>query len=148
MPTSRKRRLPGLTLSRSGLTPATGAHVSSDIHSLQPALAKDVIWLAGPVKTPPFTETARVETGRLLRRLQRGQALLLPWSRPMPAIGARCHELRTIDVDHAWRIMYRVDRHAVVVAEVVAKRTEQTPRRVIETCRRRLREYDCMNQEG
>jgi phage-related protein len=38
--------------------------------------------------------------------------------------------------------MYRVDRDAVVIAEVFAKKTPHTPREVIDTCIRRLREYD------
>jgi hypothetical protein len=49
------------------------------------------------VKTPPFGEQARIEAGFLLRRLQQAEALSLPHSRPMPAIGAQCHELRIND---------------------------------------------------
>ena len=58
---------------------------------------KLLVWLHGEIKTPPFTELARVEAGVLLRRLQRGELLGLPHSRPMPAIGQRCHELRVPD---------------------------------------------------
>ena len=49
---------------------------------------KPLVWLHGEVKTPPFTTTARLEAGVLLRRLQRGEKLALPHSRPMPAIEA------------------------------------------------------------
>jgi len=35
-----------------------------------------------------------------------------------------------------------VDRDAVVVVHVFAKRTRATPRLVIEVCRKRLRDYD------
>jgi phage-related protein len=59
-----------------------------------------------------------------------------------PAIGARCHELRVNDAGQSWRIVYRIDNDAIVVADVFAKKTRSTPRQVIETCRRRLREYD------
>jgi phage-related protein len=31
----------------------------------------------------------------------------MPHSRPMPDIGERCHELRIVDVDATWRIIYR-----------------------------------------
>ena len=78
----------------------------------------------------------------LLRRLQRGEALGLPQSRPMPVIGRRCHELRIVDETSTWRIVYRTDDDAVVVVEVFAKKTAATPRRVIASCRRRLRAYD------
>jgi hypothetical protein len=58
---------------------------------------KPLLWLHGEVKTPPFSSEARIEVGILLRRLQRGEKLSLPHSRPMPAIGQRCHELRIQD---------------------------------------------------
>ena len=103
---------------------------------------KPLAWLHGQVKSPPLGPAARVEAGFLLRRLQRGEALRLPHSRPMPTIGARCHELRINDAGAAWRIVYRIDKDAVVIAEVFAKKSRRTPTSVIETCRRRLREYD------
>ena len=58
---------------------------------------KPLVWLRGEVKTPPFGSDARIEAGFLLRRLQRGETLGLPQSRPMPAIGPGCHELRIVE---------------------------------------------------
>lgn len=66
----------------------------------------------------------------------------MPQSRPMPLVGARCHELRIVDAAVTWRIVYRVDTDAIVIADVFAKKTATTPRAVIETCKRRFREYD------
>jgi phage-related protein len=83
-----------------------------------------------------------LEAGFLLRRLQKGESLGMPHVRPMPTIGPRCHELRINDVSGAWRIVYRVDADAIVIAEVFSKKTGTTPRSVIETCQKRLREYD------
>ena len=74
--------------------------------------------------------------------LQRGELLAMPHSRPMPGIGSRCHELRIADRDATWRIIYRTDEDAVVIAEVFSKKTPRTPERVIDVCRRRLKEYD------
>ena len=88
---------------------------------------KPLVWLRGEVKTPPFSANARLEAGTLLRRLQRGERLTMPHSRPMPAIGFRCHELRIVDDRKAWRIVYRVDTDAVVIADVFQKTTQQTP---------------------
>ena len=45
---------------------------------------KPLVWLKGEVKTPPFGEKARIEAGFLLRRLQQGDTLSLPQSRPRP----------------------------------------------------------------
>jgi phage-related protein len=103
---------------------------------------KPLVWLQAEVKTPPFSKAARLETGFLLRLLQRGERLSMPHSRPMRAIGARCHELRVVDRDDTWRIVYRADTDAVVIVEVFSKKTAQTPKRVIEVCRKRLKEYD------
>jgi len=66
----------------------------------------------------------------------------LPHSRPMPSIGPRCHELRINDENVTWRIIYRLDQDAIVIAEVFTKKTQGTPAIVIEACQRRLREYD------
>ena len=103
---------------------------------------KPLAWLHGEVKSPPFSQAARLEAGFLLRRLQQGDALSMPHSRPMPGLGARCHELRINDSSGNWRLVYRVDADAVVIAEVFAKKTEKTPKAVLDTCRRRLKEYD------
>ena len=58
---------------------------------------RPLVWLQVEVKTPPFSAKARIEAGVLLRRLQRGDRVTLPHSRPMPSIGVRCHELRVPD---------------------------------------------------
>lgn len=66
----------------------------------------------------------------------------MPHSRPMTAIGPRCQELRIVDAVATWRIVYRTDPDAIVIAAVFSKKTRQTPQEVIETCQRRLWEYD------
>jgi phage-related protein len=105
---------------------------------------KPIVWLHGEVKTPPFCENARIEAGFLLRLLQKGQKLSMPHSRPMPDIGRRCHELKIKDQKAEWRIIYRVDSDAVVIAEVFTKKTRTTPQQVIKVCKRRLKEYDAI----
>jgi phage-related protein len=103
---------------------------------------KPLAWLHGEVKTPPFSAEARLEAGWLLRRLQRGESLSLPHSRPMPNVGPRCHELRINDKTKSWRIMYRIDADAIVIAAVFEKRTQTTPAQVIAACQQRLKLYD------
>lgn len=103
---------------------------------------KPLVWLHGELKTPPLTKAARVEAGFLLRRLQRGENLAMPHSRPMPTIGRRCHELRLVDATRTWRLVYRIDADAIVILEVFAKKTPATPRMVIRSCQKRLKEYD------
>lgn len=103
---------------------------------------KPLVWLHGEVKSPPFSAAARLEAGFLLRALQQGRTLSLPYSRPMPLIGRRCHELRITDEDRIWRIVYRTESDAVLIVEVFPKKTTKTPKSVIETSIARLRNYD------
>jgi len=98
--------------------------------------------LRGEIKTPPMSEAARRETGFLLRRLQQGEKLGLPHSRPMPEIGPRCLELRVNDANKTWRVICRTDDDAIVVVEVFEKKTRATPHQVVADCQRRLRLYD------
>ena len=105
---------------------------------------KPLVWLHGEVKTPPMTTMARIEAGFLLRRLQAGELLEMPHSRPMPSIGRRVHELRIVDADLTWRIVYRIDPDAIVIATVFSKKTQATPQREIEASQRRLGLYDAV----
>jgi phage-related protein len=103
---------------------------------------KPLVWLHGEIKTPPFTRDARIEAGTLLRRLQEGESIGMPHSRPMPSVGAGCHELRVRDETRNWRIIYRIDDDAIIIAEVFPKTTQKTPKTVIDACKRRLTLYD------
>jgi len=108
---------------------------------------KPLAWLRGEVKTPPFSQNARIEAGFLLRRLQRGESIGLPHSRPMPAIGGGCQELRIVDRDHTWRIVYHIARDAVVILDVFSKKTPATPPTVITECRRRLEAFQMLSKK-
>lgn len=83
-----------------------------------------------------------MEAGVLLRRLQQGETLTLPHSRPMTSIGSACHELRITDEKKSWRIIYRIDSDAIIILEVFRKTTRQTPQHVIADCKRRLNSYE------
>lgn len=108
---------------------------------------KPLAWLHGEIKTPPFSQSARLEAGFLLRRLQRGEKLSMPHSRSMPSIGPRGHELRITDENKIWRIIYRIDPDAIVIVEVFAKKTNKTPTEVIDICKQRLKRYDADSQQ-
>jgi phage-related protein len=47
-----------------------------------------------------------------------------------------------VDADKTWRVVYRLDPDAIVIADVFAKTTPQTPKRTIANCVRRLNLYD------
>lgn len=66
----------------------------------------------------------------------------MPHSRPMNSVGQRCHELRIVDENVTWRIIYRIDSDAIVILEVFKKKTQQTPKVVIRACKKRINYYD------
>ena len=103
---------------------------------------KPLVWLHGEIKTPPFSSTARIEAGFLFRLLQMGEILSMPHSKPMPSIGKNCHELRINDENSTWRIIYRIDNDAIIILEVFSKKTQQTPKKIIDVCKKRIKEYD------
>jgi phage-related protein len=107
---------------------------------------KPLVWLSGEVHTPPFSREARIEAGYFLRLLQKGENLSMPHSRPMPGIGKGCHELRINDRQKTWRIVYRTDYDAVIIGGVFEKKTEQMPHHMIETSKKRFKEYDIISQ--
>jgi len=109
--------------------------------------SKPLAWLHGEVKTPPFSRTARVEAGFLLRRLQNGERIEMPASRAMPMVGGNCHELRVDDGDVTWRIVYHVAADAIVILDVFHKKSRTTPKHVIEVSKKRLREYQRIARE-
>jgi phage-related protein len=107
-----------------------------------PPNGKPLVWMPAEVKSPPFSRDARLEAGFLLMKLQKRQTLDMPHSRPMPAIGERCHELRIVDADISWRIIYRIDLDAIVIGDIFSKKSRTTPQSVILRSKKRLREYD------
>ena len=119
---------------------ALDEYVSSDI-CCSYMTSKPLVWLRGEVKTPPFSARARAEAGYLLRLLQEGERLGLPESRPMPAAGPNCHELRVVDENVTWRVLYGLTSDAVVILEVFEKKTRTTPRQMLATARRRWKQY-------
>ena len=103
---------------------------------------KPLVWLRTELHSPPLLKNARIEAGYLLRRLQQGELLALPHSRPMPSIGPRCHELRVRDEDSTWRVVYRIDQDWIIIATVFRKKTNAMPHRVVRIAQRRLKEFD------
>ena len=102
---------------------------------------KPLVWLHGEVKTPPFSKEARLEAGLLLRRLQQGESIGMPHSRPMPSVERRCHELRIEDENQTWRILYAIEPDAIVILEVFSKKRGTTPKTVIDNATKRVKHY-------
>lgn len=134
-------RLLSLALRSSDVLGGSFRHVRPDIHPVSPN-DTSLMWLHGEVKSPTLSRQGRIETGYLRRHLQKGESIGTPASRAMPFIGPRFHELRINDSAGDWRLIYRIDSDAIVIAEVFAKKTRATPQSVIQTCQRRRNKYD------
>jgi phage-related protein len=102
---------------------------------------KPLRWLHGEVKTPPMGIEARRRMGFMLRVLQQGETIGMPHAKPMKTIGSHCIELRVPDKGQAWRLICSIEADAVVVLDVFNKKSQQTPKTVIQQCKRRLAMY-------
>ena len=103
---------------------------------------KPIVWLHGKIASPPFSSNARIETGYLLRQIQKGVKLSLPQSRPMLSIDPKCHELRINDENLTWRIIYRIYTDMILILEVFEKKTSKTPKSIIDVCKQRIKFYE------
>ncbi len=76
------------------------------------------------IKTPPMRAEARKTAGYNIRKLQNGELLAMPTSRPMPLIADDCHELRVDDheANIRWCIIYFIDNLAIVILEIFQKK--------------------------
>ena len=105
---------------------------------------KPLVILGEKIKSPPFSVEARLEAGVLLGMLQVRLSVSMPHARTMPSVGKRCLELRIKDEQAEWRIICRVDSDLILLIHVFSKKTEKTPKSVIELCKQRLKRYDSL----
>ena len=88
-----------------------------------------------------FPKEARVRLGRGLFRLQMGETIAMPNSRPMPTVAAGVSELRVQGEDGIFRVFYcTAAPEGVLVFHAFAKKTQRTPPLEIELARKRLKE--------
>ena len=109
---------------------------------------KKLAWLSSMLTTPPLSQEARVEAGFLLRKIQSGENIGMPHSRPMPSIGKSCHELRITDKNSIWRIFYRIDSDFIIIPHWTVKKTQKTSKVDISLCQLRLNQYDSIIGEN
>jgi len=103
---------------------------------------RPLVWLHGEVKTPPFSAAARLETGVVLRRLQRGDAIGLPHVRPMPVLGARCAEIRNLRCDRNMAHPVSPGPGCSCHRRGVCEKDASNPKSILDTAKDRFRQYD------
>ncbi|MEW6777681.1 MAG: type II toxin-antitoxin system RelE/ParE family toxin [Bdellovibrionota bacterium] len=88
-----------------------------------------------------FPEDVRADLADALARLDAGQLLSMPLSRPMPSIGKGVHELRLRHRSGAYRVVYAIQiAGTVYVLHGFKKTSEQTLKRNLDLAKKRLRE--------
>jgi len=88
-----------------------------------------------------FPEDARARLGSALFRLQQGESLAMPNSRPMPAVGTGVSELRVPGADGTFRAFYyAASTRGILVFHAFAKKTQRTPPLELELARKRWKE--------
>jgi phage-related protein len=79
--------------------------------------------------------------GRGLFRLQMGERLGMPTSRPMPGVAVGVSELRVKGENGSFRAFYFIaSSRGVLVFHAFVKKTQRTPPLEIELARKRLKE--------
>ena len=75
-----------------------------------------------------FPEGVREDLADALARLEVGQNLSMPLSRPMPSIGSGVHELRFCDRQGIYRVIYFIKRSREIwLLHAFKKKTKATP---------------------
>ncbi len=88
-----------------------------------------------------FPEEIRGDLADALARLEAGQTLAMPLSRPLPIIGNGVHELRLKDRSGVHRVFYVLPgAGAVYVLHAFQKKTQATPKSNLDLARKRLKE--------
>ena len=87
-----------------------------------------------------FPEDARHDAGYQLDKVQRGEQ---PDDfKPMPVIGKGAQEIRIADESGAYRVIYVARRaDAVYVLHAFQKKTQATPKKDIDTAKRRFAQF-------
>ena len=103
---------------------------------------KKVVWhpkALGTVKG--FPDEVRKELGYLIYRIQQGDSLGLPHSRPMRAVASGVSELRVRGPDGAYRAFYFLkSAKGILVFHAFKKKSQQTPDYEIEQGTKQLEE--------
>jgi len=89
-----------------------------------------------------FPKSIRDELGYLIFRLQKGDVLDMPYSKPMPSVGRGVYELRSRGQDGIYRVFYyQKFESGILVFHCFKKKTDKTPVKEIEQGRKNLKEF-------
>ena len=88
-----------------------------------------------------FPPEVRLSLGKAIWEVQKGVAVGMPLSKPMPSVAAGVEELRIKDRTGIYRTFYYTkSERGIVVFHAFVKKTQKTPMLEMELGRRRLKE--------
>ena len=101
-----------------------------------------IVWNKKALKeVQNFPDIVKRELGYLLFRLQRGQSLAMPHSKPMPSGGKGCYELRIKGEDGAYRVFYLLKiEDEIIVFHAFKKKTQKTSLKDIDLGKKNLKD--------
>ncbi|CAM6002063.1 unnamed protein product [Sphagnum balticum] len=114
-------------------------YVPNSVHS---KTLKKVLWHPkARIEVKSFPDEAKRELGYLIFRVQQGESLGMPASRPMPEVAAGVSELRARGPDGIYRVFYYVKvENQILVFHAFIKKTPKTPPAEIKLGTKRLKE--------
>lgn len=103
---------------------------------------KEVLWHTKALEEiRSFPEEVRKELGYLIHRLQMGDKLTLPYSRPIKSVEIGVNELRVKDASGIYRAFYYLKtQKGVLIFHAFKKKTQQTPKKEINLGKKNLKE--------
>ena len=91
---------------------------------------REVVWHTKALeKLRTFPECVRKDLGYLIHRLQMGDALTSPYSKPMKGVEIGVSELRVKDDSGAYRVFYYLKtNHGILIFHAFVKKTQKPQR--------------------
>ena len=88
-----------------------------------------------------LSEEAKDKIGFAIFKLQLGEKLVMPLSRPMPSVALGIEELRIRCGDGSCRVFYYLkSSRGILIVHIFEKKTQKTPAREVDIGRKRLKE--------
>jgi phage-related protein len=103
---------------------------------------KEVIWHKKALeKLKEFPLSVKKDFGYLIHRLQMGDKLVSPYSRPINSVETGTNELRVKDASGAYRVFYYLKASdGIIIFHAFKKKTQKTPKKEIDIGRKNLKE--------
>lgn len=103
---------------------------------------KDVIWHTKALEEiRKFPEEVKRDLGYLIHRLQLGETITLPYSRPFRSVEIGVNELRVKDSSGAYRVFYFLKtQKGILIFHAFKKKTQKTPNKEIVIAKKNLKE--------